>query len=539
MNHIGVLNFTRMGDLIQCGPLLERLRHSSPESKLTLIVLENFAETARRLPMVDDVISFPLDRFIPRLDQRRISLADLFVELDDFAGLLRTQRFTHFYNLAHTPLSAALTWLVHAPQTFGMTYDSSGHILVTHSWINYYFYVTLNRTYNPFNLVEMYLPIADANESQPSLSFRVSPEDENEASHLLQHVDKNTAPLIAFQMGAADTRRQWLVESFAALAGQLIKKHDARIVVLGTNDDKILSRKLCSLVDSDSILDLTGKTSLGSLAAVLKHCRVLVSNDTGTIHLAAAVKTRTVGIYLGPACAKDTAPYGDGHLLLEPQIRCAPCAYRSQCVNHVCHYVVHTADVAQAVRLQIKGETNSPLMKYDHSQLKIHRTQVTHDGALRLIPLIKLPLTRNTFFYSFYRVFWPLLLENLQSHVSLPAEKWMEEMDFLNRYYTAPDAAAVLTRHDAEAITAYEEIALRTESVTTVLQKELASAQPSLSRLRKRRLSWRAVICNFFNLKKISPNGLRWRNISVSSREMCRMILLPDLLWRAKKFMEL
>ena len=485
MNHIGVLNFTRMGDLIQCGPLLERLRQFSPETKLTLIVLENFVETAQRLPMVDDVISFPLDRFVPRLDQRHMSLADLYVALDDFASSLREQHFNSFYNLAHTPLSAALTWLVHSTQTFGMTYDASGHILVTHPWINYYFYVTLNRTYNPFNLVEMYLPIADVPKSEPSLSFRISPEDEREASHLLQRVEEETAPTIAFQMGAADTRRQWPVEAFTALARQLIEKHSARIVVLGTNDDKKLSRKLISSVDSNSILDLTGKTSLGSLAAVLKHCRVLVSNDTGTIHLAAAVKTRTVGIYLGPAAAKDTAPYGDGHLLLEPQISCAPCAYRSRCVNPVCHETIHPPDVAAAVRWQIEGEISSPLLQYDSNRLKIHRTQVTGDGALRLIPLEKLPLNRKSFFTSLYRVFWPLLLGNSHVHASSPAEAWAAEIEFLSQYYTASDAAAVLTHHDAEAITTYENIARRAENVTTVLQRELSSAQPSLSRLKE------------------------------------------------------
>ena len=142
-----------MGDLIQCGPLLDSLREKDSEARLTLIVLENFRETARRLPMVDEVIAFPLDRFVPHLDHRQISLPDLYVELADFASSLRAKGFDRFYNLAHTRLSAALTWLTHVHTTYGLTYDSTGHLLVTHSWINYYFCVTMDRKWNPFNLV--------------------------------------------------------------------------------------------------------------------------------------------------------------------------------------------------------------------------------------------------------------------------------------------------------------------------------------------------------------------------------------------------
>ncbi|MFH1009965.1 MAG: glycosyltransferase family 9 protein [bacterium] len=485
MSRIGVVNFTRMGDLIQCGPFLDGVRENSPESHLILIVLENFVDAARRLPMVDEVISFPLDRFIPHLDSRRISLAELYAGLEDFATLLRRRRFDYFYNLAHTRLSAALTWLLHVPATYGLTYDSSGHLLVTHPWINYYFYVTLNRTWNPFNLVEMYLPIAPAVPSRPRLKFCVLSDDERETAGLLSAAGvQNNSPIIAFQMGAADEQRRWPVAAFVELARQLICAHNAQILLLGTAEETSYSQTLIHALNSKNLFDVTGKTSMGTLGAVLKHCQVLVSNDTGTIHLAAAMETPTVGIYLGPAAAKDTGPYGDGHLLFEPQLPCAPCSYHTACAHCACHEVIQPSDVAAAVALQL-GKPNHAWQVWDRPRLRIRRTQVTETGQLRLIPLARLPLDRQTLLFSFYRVFWPLLLGDERFALMSPKDAWACEIRSLADVYEFCDPSALLTDEDKEAIGGYQKIAAHAEVAVEVLNRELRSKRPSLVELRE------------------------------------------------------
>jgi ADP-heptose:LPS heptosyltransferase len=484
LKRIGVLNFTRMGDLIQCGPLLDGLRQQESESELTLIVLENFAETAQRLPMVDEVITFPLDRFIPHLDAQRISLTDLYAGLSDFVALLKDRRFDRFYNLAHSRLSAAMTWLLHAPDTHGLTYDETGHLLITHPWINYYYYVTLNRTWNPFNLVEMYLPISPVAPQQPSLTFRVLSGDEEKAESLLSSRRRENDPLIAFQMGAAEERRRWPVTAFAELAKQLISSCNAQIVLLGNAEEKELSRAFVQIVDADRTLDLIGKTTVGTLAAVLKQCQVLVSNDTGTIHLAAATKTPTVGVFLGPAAVKDTGPYGDGHLLLEAHLPCAPCSYHATCSHCVCHEAIRPSDVMAAVACQLKKRSLGS-RSWDWSRLHIHRTQVSPDGQLRLLPLMRVPLERETLMYSLYRVFWPLLLRD-RKVASIPAGPlWTSEMTFLNEFYELCDSSALLTYEDEEAIASYENLASRVEPIVKTLSRELRTSQPSVSRLRE------------------------------------------------------
>ena len=79
------------------------------------------------------------------------------------------------------------------------------------------------------------------------------------------------------------------------------------------------------------IIDAIGKTSLKELGALLQRCRYLVTGDTGTMHMAAAAGTRVIALFYGPAYPFETGPYGDGHLVVWPDIDCAPCTRPSDC----------------------------------------------------------------------------------------------------------------------------------------------------------------------------------------------------------------
>ncbi len=154
-------------------------------------------------------------------------------------------------------------------------------------------------------------------------------------------------------------------------------------------------------------VSLAGETPLGVLAAILEGAEKLISNDTGTIHLAAAVGTPTVGIYIGPAAAKDTAPYGNGHLIVEADLSCAPCGYHDRCacptcakqitVEHIFSLAMTTANESHEVAGNMQG-------------IRVYRTQVGHDGQFSLILLNSCSTGMRTENRNYYRNFWNTLL---------------------------------------------------------------------------------------------------------------------------------
>jgi ADP-heptose:LPS heptosyltransferase len=105
------------------------------------------------------------------------------------------------------------------------------------------------------------------------------------------------APLVALHPGAQDPRRRWPAVRFAALADALAGE-GARVVVVGTGADDRRAADAIRAATSAPVLDLVGRLSLGALAGVLARCRLVVANDSGPRHLAEAVGSATVGVFL-------------------------------------------------------------------------------------------------------------------------------------------------------------------------------------------------------------------------------------------------
>ena len=404
--HIVVVNFTRLGDLVQSGPLLRSLKTSHPGAWLTTIVFNAFADVARRLPMVDDVIVFDVDRWVPLLDGRRGEIHSAYGDVTAFLSDSRLTGVDVLYNLAHTPQSATLCALMRPRQAHGRIRLGDGQMIVRGEWFNYLFSVMDERALNPFNLVEIYLRADPDRRATHALELCVSDEDRRGAARLLLEAgiqpDKR---YVVLQPGASSRSRQWPPACFAQLAS-LLHAQGFGVVVVGSREENTLAENIVSLSQQQAV-SLAGKTDVGTLAAVLEGAHRLVSNDTGTIHLAAAVGTPGIGIYLGPAAAKDTAPYGSSHVVIEADLPCAPCGYRDTCRTFSCHRQI-TVDIV--FHLCMADEQCLDEAARTLAGVRIYRTQVDRRGEFSLEKLNH-PVTAPDFaLLDFYRSFWDSLL---------------------------------------------------------------------------------------------------------------------------------
>lgn len=109
-------------------------------------------------------------------------------------------------------------------------------------------------------------------------------------------LDALAAPLVVIHPGATDPRRRWPPESFAAVAQELAA-HGARIAVVGYGEDDERAAGAIAASGSPPVVDLVGRLSMSAMVGVLEHAQVVVANDSGPRHIAAAVGTATVGIY--------------------------------------------------------------------------------------------------------------------------------------------------------------------------------------------------------------------------------------------------
>jgi heptosyltransferase-2 len=144
------------------------------------------------------------------------------------------------------------------------------------------------------------------------------------------------AELVALVPGAQyGSAKQWPEERFAELAKKLQSRRDVGVVLLGGPGDRDVADRIRHEIGGDAVLDLTGRTSIPELAALLARCAIAISNDTGAMHVAAAVGTPVVAIF-GSTDPVTTSPYGENHVIVREEVECAPCLLRTCPIDHRC-----------------------------------------------------------------------------------------------------------------------------------------------------------------------------------------------------------
>jgi heptosyltransferase-2 len=163
--------------------------------------------------------------------------------------------------------------------------------------------------------------------------------------------------LLAMNPGATyGTAKCWLPERYAALALEARRARGVGVIIVGGAGDVEVCARVAAMIAAEDptsrhwCRNLAGTTTIGALAAWLRETACLVTNDTGAMHVAAAVGTPLVAIF-GPTDWRETAPLGTRHTLLRAEhVACAPCCKRTCAIDHRCMTAISVAQVWQAVQ---------------------------------------------------------------------------------------------------------------------------------------------------------------------------------------------
>ena len=408
--NILILSLTRMGDLIQTTPLIQGLREKYPDAKITLMVSSDFESTVSLIPGVDDAIVFNLRQFMNVDDWEDESWVKIYQYLESEFNSIRNARYDLLVNLSHSRFSALMVHYLKIKDVIGFHCSGSGDRMTGHPWMQYFGTEPFNRNYNEFNLVEIF-----------SRSGGIDM-DGREIKVLEEFIDFSEAEddlVIGFQIGSSLENRRWSTASFAKLANLLVEKLDARIILFGVESESKSAEEMMQLAShKDRINDLTGKTDLKQLTGLLKDCDYLVTNDTGTMHLAAALNTKIIGLFFAHAHPFETAPFSSGHLIFQARIDCAPCSYGVHCNNIVCVEKVLPEHILAFVEKHIEHKNwYLPSDLTNTEELNVFETVKSSQGLIRLKPVIRHDLAVKDVFRLAYSSLWrETLVEEDNAH---------------------------------------------------------------------------------------------------------------------------
>ena len=180
-------------------------------------------------------------------------------------------------------------------------------------------------------------------------TFSVTTEDEKWASDFLAtHQIDREHPLIAIHPGSPIQLKRWLPERYAELVDWLIAQKGAQILLVGVKDEIQIITDIQARMQGESI-NIAGETTLTQLASILHKCNIFIGNDSGPMHLAAAVGIHTIGLY-GPGDPTRFGPVGEKCRTIRRKLDCPPCSGTTcQFGEEGCMSKIQVTDVIQTL----------------------------------------------------------------------------------------------------------------------------------------------------------------------------------------------
>lgn len=314
-----IVNVNWMGDVLFSTPALRALRKKFPWSFIACLVPPRCKELLVNNPALDEVIT-------AEDDTSWVSIPKALAA----AGELRKRRFDTaiFFHRSRTKtLVAALAGI---RERCG--YRSPGRAaLLTRAFPPPE--KALHRTDHFLNLLG-HLGVPPAGRAP---DFFPGPGAESSAEDLLKaHGVELSEPYGVVHAGGNWHLKRWPASHFVRWMQFFLKDFGWKVILCGTLPEQRLSEEIASHFDGGRVISLCGKTSLDTLAVILKRARLLLSNDSGPVHLAASQKTNILAVF-GPTSPEVTGPVSDGAAwIVRKDVGCeVPCYYRD-CNYRVC-----------------------------------------------------------------------------------------------------------------------------------------------------------------------------------------------------------
>jgi ADP-heptose:LPS heptosyltransferase len=328
-----------LGDLLCTIPALRALRRRLPDAR---VVLVSFAETApvveRMTPYVDELLAFP---GWPGIPERPVRGA----QIGPFLRGARARRFDLAVQMyGANPAANAVVDVLGARRTAGFAAPGAGErdprrfLAYPHG---------VHEIDRHLALVQL----LGAGEDDGALAFPLTGADAEQAAEVRRRTGLAGGPYALLHPGATSPSRRWPLARWAQV-GDALAARGLAVAVTGVRGEEELVREVRHRMRAPAA-DLCGWTALGAFAALLRDAALLAANDSGPAHLAAAVGTPSVTVFLSGDPVRWA--HGGRHRVARTQVECNPCPHLSCPIDHRCASRVTVAGVLEEVDAALAG----------------------------------------------------------------------------------------------------------------------------------------------------------------------------------------
>jgi len=321
-----VINTFGIGDVLFTTPFIVSLKKNFPACFIGYLGNKRTSQFLAGHSNIDAIYEYERDEFKGLYDSSKIKFLS---KLKSLLDSIKRERFELVFDFSLNRNINFLTMFIGIPCRVGLNYKGRMP------------FSTVKIPFDGFegkHVVEHYLDILvsmGVTSLERELNWNVSEADRQWADEFLrQHGVSDKDRLIGVIPGAGESWgpqarfRRWDAANYAKLVDKLIENSPSKFILMGAKAEEELCAALAR-PGCKHLIESQGKTTIAQLAALIKRCRLVVLNDGGPLHIAVAVKTRTVSVF-GPVDEQVYGPYGpvSEHLVVKREMSCQPCYRR-------------------------------------------------------------------------------------------------------------------------------------------------------------------------------------------------------------------
>jgi lipopolysaccharide heptosyltransferase I len=302
-----ILKPSSLGDVVQALPVLRLLKLHWPDSEIFWWIDSALAPLLEEDPDLAGIVRF---------ERRRWTIPANWPEIWHSVQWMRRQSFDLVIDLQCLLRSGVFAWLANGKFLVGLDEPREG--------ARGFYDLAVRRASFHTHAADWYLAVLPALNVPMHWNFEWLPERPAISAEVKRKWDTASARWIVIQPGARWLNKRWPVEKYAELVRQLAAaRPDVRFAILGSGDDREAGAAIAQ-ADPRRCLDLTGKISLPEMVEWIRLSELMISNDTGPMHVAAALGKPVLAIF-GPTEPRRTGPYRQLQNVVRIDLPCAPC----------------------------------------------------------------------------------------------------------------------------------------------------------------------------------------------------------------------
>ncbi len=316
-----------LGDVVHSLPFLNAIRSCFPKAEIHWVIAKGLEGLFEGHPMINRLVIMDKDAWKKISNMRKTikEIGRLFTEL-------RNERYDIVIDLQGLLRTAVITMSTRAPFRIGFEEAREG---------GRFFYNYRIRGGKDVHAVDRYMKITEAlGCDMEETLFPFALVDDTEG---IRDITESLGRYAVIIPGARWDTKIWPAERFGRLASMLPLKS----IVIGSSADIRTAEKVVEFSRGKAI-SLAGKTTLGELIGIMRKARVVISNDSGPMHIAAGFSVPVVALF-GPTSPLRTGPYGKGHCIIRSEAHCSPC-FQKRCGDVKCMKEITVETVYEKVR---------------------------------------------------------------------------------------------------------------------------------------------------------------------------------------------